>query len=146
MVPHIPSPIEELCRLLDSPVPTYTIFGSEGAIPIAPWSGCTRYTVVVFTNAVIARCSGSFTRLASRQVPLLATSVYGLLPALPRASSKPSAGSSNQLPRNIARPPIIDSGRTIRSPWAWRLSITGTVSCRSGTSSPDRSSKSASFM
>ena len=36
VVPHTPSPIEALCRLLASPVPTYTMFVSDGAMAIAP--------------------------------------------------------------------------------------------------------------
>src|ERR1022692_1590953 len=36
VVPQTPSPIDELCRLLDSPVPAYTTFGSEGAMAMAP--------------------------------------------------------------------------------------------------------------
>src|SRR6516165_2637762 len=35
-VPQTPSPIEELWRLLASPVPTYTTSGFEGAMPMAP--------------------------------------------------------------------------------------------------------------
>src|SRR5260370_8540819 len=33
---YAPSPQEELCRLLGSPVPTHTIDGSDGAIAMSP--------------------------------------------------------------------------------------------------------------
>src|SRR6266404_106559 len=33
---YVPSPHDELCRLLGSPVPTHTTDGSEGAIAMSP--------------------------------------------------------------------------------------------------------------
>src|SRR5271157_1288548 len=36
VVPQTPSPMDELWRLLASPVPTYTTLGSEGAMAMAP--------------------------------------------------------------------------------------------------------------
>ncbi len=38
----MPSPIETLLRVHDSPVPTHTVFGFFGSIATAPidWTGC----------------------------------------------------------------------------------------------------------
>src|SRR5436189_2695899 len=80
---YAPSPQEELCRLLGSPVPTQTIDGSDGAIAISP---------IVDTP--------SLSKIGSQVVPLLVVfhtppeavptyTMFGLLSTTAKSSMRP---------------------------------------------------------
>ena len=80
---YAPSPQEELCRLLGSPVPTQTIDGSDGAIAISP---------IVETP--------SLSKIGSQVVPLLVVfhtppeavptyTMFGLLSTTAKSSMRP---------------------------------------------------------
>src|SRR5205807_1247391 len=107
---YAPSPQEELCRLLGSPVPTQTIDGSDGAIAISP---------IVDTP--------SLSKIGSQVVPLLV--VFHTPPgAVPSKSSqtrretsrKPESSKEHSTQASFPSPCL--EGPACYSGWAvWRI-------------------------